>query len=197
MEAALGYLGGMLLLLLACAKPQDTGCPQVENGTQVGSFDAACACEEPTLSIGTTVIQDKGGTPTLVYSPVSDGQVRMVHGVQGGWHATAGMWLTGTRSIVSLQTRVMYGEVEVSPLSEAYVQLVDEADCAGSFPGLTLYLFTEEALGDSVPKVLACEQVQVEICAQDSGGRALCSTETWTLLPDLADVEEGLVEDCE
>ena len=121
----------------------------------------------------------------------------MVHGVQGGWHATAGMWLTGTRNIVTLQTRVMFGTTEVSPLSEAYVQLVDEEGCAGSFPGLTLYLFTEESFGDTVPQVLSCQEVEVEICAQDSGGRDLCSTETWTLLPDLADVEEGLVEDCE
>ncbi|MFT5583117.1 MAG: hypothetical protein ACI9VR_000695 [Cognaticolwellia sp.] len=192
-----GYSDGMLFLLLACSKPTDTGCPQVENGTQVGSFDAACACEEPSLMVGTTVIEDLGGTPVLAYAPVSDGQIPMVHGVQGGWHVTAGMWLTGTRSIVTLQTRVMFGSTEVSPWSEAYVQLVDEEGCAGSFPGLTLYLFTEEALGDIVPKVLACQDVVVEICAQDSGGRDLCSTETWTLLPDPVDVEDGIVEDCE
>ena len=187
----------MLLLILACAKPDDTGCPQVENGTQVGSFDAACACEQPSLTIGTSIIKDGVLTPVLAYAPVSDGRIRMVHGVQGGWHATAGMWLTGTRSIVTLQTRVMFGTTEVSPLSEAYVQLVDEEGCAGSFPGLTLYLFTEESFGDTVPQVLSCQEVEVEICAQDSGGRDLCSTETWTLLPDLADVEGGLVEDCE
>jgi hypothetical protein len=165
----------MLLLILACAKPDDTGCPQVENGTQVGSFDAACACEQPSLTIGTSIIKDGVGGPVLAYESVSDGRVR----------------------IVTLQTRVMFGTTEVSPFSEAYVQLVDEEGCAGSFPGLTLYLFTEESFGDTVPKVLSCQEVEVEICAQDSGGRDLCSTETWTLLPDLADVEEGLVEDCE
>lgn len=187
----------MWILLLACSEPDDTGCPQIENGTQVGAFDPACACEEPTVSIGTTVVEQEGQQTALVYAPVPDGRLQMVHGPQGGWHLNAGLWLTGTRSIVTLSTRVLFGETEVSPPNEAYVQLVDEPDCAGSFPGLTLYLFTEESLGDVVPKVLACEQVQVEVCAGDSSGRTTCQRDTWTLLPDPRDVEEGLVEDCQ
>lgn len=187
----------MWFLLFACTQPDDTGCPQIENGTQVGAFDPACACEEPALSIGTTVLEEQGGLPTLVYAPVPDGRVQMVHGPQGGWHVSAGLWITGTRSIVTLETRMLYGATEVSPPSLAYVQLVDEPECAGSFPGLTLYLFTEEGFGDVVPKILACEPVEVEVCVSDSSGQRVCQTDTWTLLPDPVDVEEGLVEDCQ
>lgn len=190
----------MLLLLLACTGETDTGECLVETGDQIGTIEAECACETPEIEVGTTVIDEQEGRAVAVFASVDD-KLRMVHGDQGGWHVEGAVRLWNTRSVVNLVSRVVHPVtgVEVGPEQTHYVQLVDEDTCQGSFPGITLFLFTDDPVYEdqNVAQALSCESLKVEICAEDSAGRSLCGEETWEVWPDQADVDTGLVDDCE
>lgn len=185
----------MLMWLLACTAPpdptDDTSGPEFCNDTGhvAGTIDPACSCLEPAVTVGTGV---------KAYEPIGD-ELEMVFGAQGGWHLTAAARVENTRNVVYLDTTVTHVEsgIEVTGGDRYFVQLVDDGQCAGTFPNLTLVLFPElTELGDYAVHTMTCTEARIEICATDTADRTACGTHTVFVHPDPDNIESGLTTAC-
>jgi hypothetical protein len=185
----------MLLWLLACTtppdRPDDTGGPEFCNdtGAQAGTIDPWCSCLDPAVEVG---------TGTKEFEVLGD-ELEMVFGAQGGWHLTAAARVENTRNVVFLNTSVTHVDsgIEVTGGDQYYVQLVDDEQCVGTFPNLTLVLFPElTELGDYAVHTMSCTEARIDICATDTAGRTACSSRTVFVHPDPDNVESGLTTAC-
>ena len=191
-----------LLLLAACSSgPRDNESLSTcdsdsfeDSGVQVGVIDPSCRCRAPELEIGTGMEQ---------YEPVADGaDIPMVHGPQGGWHILAAVQLLNTRNVVEMLAKVYDAETGVAVTTDLVyrVQLVSGESCIGTFPNMYLYLDVsalEEGERDTPPELLACREVRISMCVDDTGGRSMCEEKVVRVQPDPADVESGLARACD
>jgi hypothetical protein len=189
----------MLLLFLACGE-RDTGvedsladCASIEadTGVQVGVIEPECRCFEPALEIGTGL---------EVYEEIVDDSLTMVHGPQGGWHLPAAVRVHNTRNVVAIQATVTDVETGIPVTTElSYrVQVVDEGSCSGVYTNMFLYLDTGALDEEGNPATsLSCRMVDIEMCADDTGGHEACATRRVFVEPDPVDVASAQAPECE
>ncbi len=187
----------VLLLTVACGE-RDSGksessetCDTGDTGIQVGVIDPECRCEESTVTIGSGV---------EAYEPVQDGScLQMVHGPQGGWHLPGALLVGNTRNVVEILAWAEWQDQRITDELSYRVQLVpgELGTCEGSFPNMFLYL-TSKYIDDELrpPEIIACEEVTITMCVDDTGGNASCGDLTVIVAPDPDDVTSELVAPC-
>lgn len=186
--------GGLVCALCACSDREDSAVPPgcdtgPDTGFQVGELDPGCRCEDAVV---------RAGTGELAFTPLVPGQdLTLIHGPQNGWHLSGAVEVSYTRDVVALQLEVLYGGQRVTPELASRVLLVEAGPCVGTLPNLFLYLDTTALSASATPpEVLACQTLEVRMCAEDSGGRGACDTVAVRAVPDPLDVESGLVAAC-
>lgn len=163
-----------LLSLLACTGGSDDTAP-VEG----------CFTEPAAIEIG-------GGERT--FEPVSDGaDLTMVHGPQGGWHVLASVRLTGVDPIVSIDYTVTTGGGQVVADYTYRVQIVEDVECGGYYPGMYGYLNVSalaEGELDTPPELLAGQELLLAMVTTDLEGRVATDTLSGTAELDPVDAPD-------
>lgn len=147
-----------------------------DSGACVPSADASlapeCACAPASAEIG-------GGE--RAFEPLDEGDaLTMVHGPQGGWHVLASLRVRHTLDIVDIAYTIDVVPDGPRVSEQPYrVQLVDEGDCAGVYPGLYGYLDVTALVdgeSDTPPELLAGRTLRLTLSATDAEGRTASDT---------------------
>lgn len=138
----------------------------------------ACASEEPAVEVGQTMTDD-GGTQVFVAAEEGASST-IIHGPQGGWHILASARVTNTDPIVTIHYTVTVGDDGPIVSDNTYrVQLVEDGECAGYYPGMYGYLDVSAlAVGDAdtPPELLAGETLTLVMEVSDVNGRTAQDT---------------------
>ncbi|MES2638814.1 MAG: hypothetical protein V4850_05010 [Myxococcota bacterium] len=172
-----------LLFLLACGGP--LGAP---DDTAV---DGGCFSNPGAVEVG-------GGS--LTYEPVADGtDLTMVHGPQGGWHVLAGARFTDVSPIVeihyTIEARSPEGEVALVSDNSYRVQMVQDVECGGFYPGMYGYLNVTalvEGERDTPPELIAGHELVLTMAVTDQEGRT--ATDALTGIAALDPMDEDMEE---
>jgi hypothetical protein len=170
-----------LLFFLACGGP--LGAP---DDTAV---DEGCFSDQGAVEVG-------GGS--LTYEPVADGtDLTMVHGPQGGWHVLASARFTDVSPIVeihyTIEARSPEGDVALVSDNAYRVQMVQDVECGGFYPGMYGYLNVtalideEDEERDTPPELIAGHELVLTMAVIDQEGRTATDTLTGTAALDPMD----------
>lgn len=134
------------------------------------------------------------GGGALAFEPVAEGaELTMVHGPQGGWHVLASARFTGVNPIVSIHYTIAAGSAEGPIVADnTYrVQIVQDVECGGYYPGMYGYLDVRALLDgerDTPPELLAGEPLFLTLATTDLEGRV--ATDTLTGVAGLDPMDE-------
>jgi hypothetical protein len=165
-----------MLFLLACTSSKDSGTPDSES-------DFIGCKGEPTVEIG-------DGREEFVEIP-DNAEVIMTHGPQGGWHMLAGVYVTCTDMIVTVNYTIDVLPEETRISDNAYrVQLRADGEDAGYYWNMYGYLDVSamaEGELDTPPELLCGRTLRLTISVEDSYGNAAESSVDVIAAPDPQD----------
>ncbi len=164
----------LLLTFSACTGRTDSGPPDTARDcdTSATALPEACACNDATVEVG-------GGESG--FEGVDDGaRVTMVHGPQGGWHVLAGARFANFNPIVTIHYTIALQPEGVLVSDNTYrVQMVQDAECTGFYPGMYGYLDVSglaEGDQDTPPELLADREIWLAMEVTDTEGRTAFDT---------------------
>lgn len=200
----------LLLLLAACGgdgnetgdtntgttdTTTDTNCepPFEDTGTQIGTIDDSCVCEEPVLIAGSNEFPED-------WAPLTEGgEVTVVHGPQGGWHIWASAKALNTRNVVEISIDIwdIPSGVKIAA-NDYHVAVIKEDTCAGYYPGMFAFVNVTELIDGELntpPELICYHPLRMEVGLTDSGGRSLTQSFEVLAAPDPADVGDCVIDE--